>query len=65
MKTDGVAARDPSCQKDPPPVPEVQWGVRFPDCSAERRLAGRLFRVNTLLSGSMPKLRDIPKLIRG
>ncbi len=28
-------------------------------------LAGRLFRVNTLLSGSMPKLRDIPKLIRG
>jgi ABC-2 type transport system permease protein len=28
-------------------------------------LSGRLFRVNTLLSGQMPRLRDIPKLIRG
>jgi len=28
-------------------------------------LAGRMFRVNTLLMGHMPKLRDIPKLIRG
>jgi ABC-2 type transport system permease protein len=28
-------------------------------------LAGRLFRVNILLMGSAPKLRDIPKLIRG
>lgn len=28
-------------------------------------LAGRLFRVNTLLSGQTPKLRDIPKLLRG
>jgi len=28
-------------------------------------LAGRLFRVNTLLMGNMPKLRDIPTLIRG
>ncbi len=28
-------------------------------------LAGRLFRVQTLLAGQMPKLRDIPKLIRG
>lgn len=28
-------------------------------------LAGRLFRVNTLLMGHMPKLRDIPRLIRG
>ncbi len=27
--------------------------------------AGRLFRVHTLLSGTMPKWRDIPKLIRG
>ncbi|WP_119067256.1 ABC transporter permease [Aggregatilinea lenta] len=27
--------------------------------------AARIFRVNVLLSGSMPKLRDIPKLIRG
>ncbi len=27
-------------------------------------LAGRLFRVNMLLSGQMPKLRDLPKLIR-
>lgn len=27
--------------------------------------AGRLFRVNTLLSGQMPKLRDIPRLLRG
>ena len=27
-------------------------------------LAGRVFRVNTLLSGQMPKLRDIPRLIR-
>lgn len=27
--------------------------------------AGRLFRVNTLLMGNTPKLRDIPKLIRG
>lgn len=28
-------------------------------------LAGRLFRVQTLLSGQMPRLRDIPKLLRG
>lgn len=28
-------------------------------------LAGRLFRVQTLLSGQVPKLRDIPKLLRG
>lgn len=28
-------------------------------------LAGRLFRVNTLLAGQMPKLREIPALIRG
>jgi ABC-2 type transport system permease protein len=28
-------------------------------------LAGRLFRVNTLLAGQTPKLRDIPKLLRG
>ena len=28
-------------------------------------LAGRLFRVNILLMGNMPKLRDIPRLIRG
>ena len=28
-------------------------------------LAGRLFRMQTLLSGKAPKLRDIPKLIRG
>lgn len=28
-------------------------------------LAGRLFRVSTLLSGQSPKLRDIPKLLRG
>ncbi len=28
-------------------------------------LSGRLFRVNTLLSGNMPRLRDLPKLIRG
>jgi ABC-2 type transport system permease protein len=28
-------------------------------------IAGRLFRVQTLLSGNFPKLRDIPKLIRG
>lgn len=27
-------------------------------------LAGRLFRVNTLLSGQMPRLRDLPRLIR-
>ncbi len=27
--------------------------------------AGRLFRVQVLLAGQMPKLRDIPKLIRG
>jgi ABC-2 type transport system permease protein len=27
--------------------------------------AGRLFRVQTLLAGQMPKLRDLPKLIRG
>ncbi|MBN2302889.1 MAG: ABC transporter permease [Anaerolineae bacterium] len=27
--------------------------------------AGRLFRVNTLLMGTMPKLRDIPRLLRG
>jgi len=28
-------------------------------------LAGRLFRVNTLLAGQLPKLRDIPRLLRG
>lgn len=28
-------------------------------------LAGRLFRVNTLLMGNMPRFRDIPKLLRG
>jgi ABC-2 type transport system permease protein len=28
-------------------------------------LAGRLFRVNTLLMGNMPRLKDIPKLLRG
>jgi ABC-2 type transport system permease protein len=28
-------------------------------------LAGRVFRVNVLLMGNMPKLRDIPRLIRG
>jgi ABC-2 type transport system permease protein len=28
-------------------------------------LAGRLFRVGTLLAGQMPKLRDIPALLRG
>lgn len=28
-------------------------------------LSGRLFRVNTLLSGSTPKVKDIPKLLRG
>jgi ABC-2 type transport system permease protein len=27
-------------------------------------LAGRMFRIGTLLSGQMPKLRDIPKLLR-
>ncbi len=27
-------------------------------------MAGRLFRVQTLLAGQMPKLRDIPKLLR-
>jgi len=28
-------------------------------------LAGRLFRVNTLLMGKTPRLKDIPKLVRG
>jgi ABC-2 type transport system permease protein len=28
-------------------------------------LAGRLFRVNTLLMGHTPRLRDLPKLVRG
>ena len=28
-------------------------------------LAGRLFRINTLLAGNTPKLRDLPKLLRG
>lgn len=28
-------------------------------------LAGRVFRVQTLLAGQMPKLRDLPKLVRG
>lgn len=28
-------------------------------------LAGRVYRVNTLLMGNMPKLRDLPKLLRG
>jgi ABC-2 type transport system permease protein len=28
-------------------------------------LAGRMFRVNTLLAGNMPRLRDVPRLLRG
>ncbi|MCA9910624.1 MAG: ABC transporter permease, partial [Anaerolineae bacterium] len=28
-------------------------------------LASRLFRVNTLLAGRLPKLRDLPQLVRG
>ncbi|MBL8134199.1 MAG: ABC transporter permease [Anaerolineae bacterium] len=28
-------------------------------------LAGRIFRVGVLLAGNMPKLRDIPRLVRG
>jgi ABC-2 type transport system permease protein len=28
-------------------------------------LSGRFFRVNTLLMGKMPRLRDLPKLLRG
>jgi ABC-2 type transport system permease protein len=28
-------------------------------------LSGRLFRVNTLLMGKMPRLRDLPRLVRG
>jgi ABC-2 type transport system permease protein len=28
-------------------------------------MAGRLFRVNTLLMGNMPRLRDLPRLVRG
>ena len=28
-------------------------------------LAGRLFRVQILLAGQMPKLREIPRLLRG
>jgi ABC-2 type transport system permease protein len=28
-------------------------------------LSGRLFRVNTLLSGRLPSLRDLPRLVRG
>ncbi len=28
-------------------------------------LAGRVFRVSTLLAGQMPKLRDLPRLVRG
>jgi ABC-2 type transport system permease protein len=28
-------------------------------------LAGRMFRVSTLLAGQLPKLRDIPRLLRG
>ncbi|MBK8026867.1 MAG: hypothetical protein IPK19_37150 [Chloroflexi bacterium] len=28
-------------------------------------LAGRIFRVGVLLAGGLPKLRDIPRLIRG
>lgn len=28
-------------------------------------MAGRLFRVNTLLAGQTPKLKDIPRLLRG
>jgi len=29
------------------------------------RMAGRLFRVQVLLAGQMPKLKDIPRLLRG
>lgn len=28
-------------------------------------MAGKLFRVQSLLAGQVPKLRDIPKLLRG
>jgi hypothetical protein len=28
-------------------------------------LAGRVFRVQVLLAGQLPKLRDIPRLFRG
>jgi ABC-2 type transport system permease protein len=28
-------------------------------------LAGRVFRVGILLAGQMPKLRDLPRLLRG
>ena len=28
-------------------------------------LAGRMFRVQVLLAGQMPKLRDMPRLLRG
>jgi ABC-2 type transport system permease protein len=28
-------------------------------------IAGRMFRVTTLLAGQLPKLRDIPRLLRG
>jgi ABC-2 type transport system permease protein len=28
-------------------------------------LAGRMFRVQTLLAGQVPKLRDLPRLLRG
>lgn len=43
----------------------LSLGLLVAGVAAAIWLAGRLFRVNTLLMGSMPKIRDIPKLIRG
>jgi len=49
------------------PIVQLALGITFQVVSiaAAIWLAGRLFRVNTLLMGNTPKLKDIPKLIRG
>ncbi len=49
------------------PIVQLALGITLQVVSiaAAIWLAGRLFRVNTLLMGNTPKLKDIPKLIRG
>lgn len=48
----------------PPGEIALSLGLLVLGVAAAIWLAGRLFRVNTLLSGQMPRLQDIPKLLR-
>jgi ABC-2 type transport system permease protein len=49
----------------PPEQIILSLGLLLLSVLAVMWLAGRLFRVQTLLAGQTPKLRDIPRLIRG